>query len=159
MCGEELQDYLNQVLAYLLKNGVNRQDAEDITQEVALKYLEKQEMVDPEKIKAWMFRVALNKRCDLGRRKIVKDRYTSSYKEEPVMYTPIQQVLRKEEAAECQAILNKLNPKYRNLLLLKYGLGFKYEEIAELLNMQMTTLKSALYRARKYFVKGYNEVI
>jgi RNA polymerase sigma-70 factor (ECF subfamily) len=75
------------------------------------------------------------------------------------MYTPIQQVLRNEEAAECQAILNQLNPKYRNLLLLKYGLGFKYEEIAELLNMQMTTLKSALYRARKYFVKGYNEVI
>ena len=35
-----------------IKNGVNRQDAEDITQEVALKYLEKQEMVDPEKIKA-----------------------------------------------------------------------------------------------------------
>lgn len=43
-------------------------------------------MVDFEKIKVWMFCVVLNKWCDLGRCKIVKDCYMFFYKEEFVMY-------------------------------------------------------------------------
>ncbi|TYR80689.1 sigma-70 family RNA polymerase sigma factor [Priestia megaterium] len=156
MCDEEFQCYLNQVLAYLLKNGVNKQDAEDITQEVAVKYLENKHIVDPLKIKAWMFRVALNKRCDLGRKKIVKDRYIATYKEpEFQLSSPVEILLQNEETNECRMILNKLQPQYRHLLILKYGLGFKYEEIAQQLDMKMTTLKSSLYRARKIFIKQY----
>lgn len=56
---------------------------------------------------------------------------------------------------DVQGILTKLNPKYRQLLLLKYSTGLKINEIAELYSMKEGSVKTILHRARKEFIEQY----
>lgn len=54
-----------------------------------------------------------------------------------------------------QEILTNLNPKYRQLLLLKYSTGLKIKDIAELYSMKEGSIKTILHRARKEFIEQY----
>ena len=155
MSASNIEPYLRQVLAYLQKRGVSKQDAEDITQDVAMKYLENQHKVEQGKERAWLFRVALNKRCDLIRKNSVQTRYVLTQGATELQNAPMDFVLSKEQFEQYAKALNKLKPQYKNLLILKYEYGLKYEELSEQFNMKVTTIKSALYRARKLFMKHY----
>ncbi|MBM7703683.1 RNA polymerase sigma factor [Metabacillus iocasae] len=166
MCTEKdipsFEESLKQLFRYLQAKGIAQQDAEDLTQEVALKYLEQKDSIHPEKVKAWMFRVAINKHYDTIRHQKVKERYIEKCKRQEFYNRaccPITCLLQNENCLECHVILNKLNPTYRRLLILKYVLELKYEEIAQRLNMQVGTLKSTLFRARKSFIREYESMV
>ncbi|WP_110114752.1 RNA polymerase sigma factor [Bacillus sp. CGMCC 1.16541] len=166
MCTEKdlpsFEASLKQLTRYLHAKGIAHQDVEDLTQEVALKYLEHKEFIHPQKVKAWMFRVAMNKHYDTLRHKKVKERYMEKCKRQDFYNDtccPMTCLLQSEDCEECQTALNKLNPTYRNLLILKYVLELKYDEIASRLNMQLGTLKSSLFRARKHFIKEYTSML
>jgi len=55
---------------------------------------------------------------------------------------------RSEEEARLHAALNRLSPEHRTVLVLKDIEGQKYEEIAEVLNVPIGTIRSRLHRAR-----------
>ncbi|WP_081730166.1 RNA polymerase sigma factor [Viridibacillus arenosi] len=66
----------------------------------------------------------------------------------------IQQIEMKKEIEE---ILNQLTPLHKQLILLKYVLGLSYEEISEMLDINLGTLKTYLFRARKSFKDIYRK--
>ena len=55
---------------------------------------------------------------------------------------------RSEEDAQLLAALNRLSPEHRVVLVLKDLEGQKYEDIAEVLDVPIGTVRSRLHRAR-----------
>ena len=56
------------------------------------------------------------------------------------------EVSRELENSEFNELMNSLDEKYRTILLLYYGEGFKISEIAQLLDMEENTVKTRLSR-------------
>ena len=57
------------MIFYLIKTGSTKEDAQDIAQEVFVKILETELILPVDKVRAWMYRVAIRKYLDLYRRK------------------------------------------------------------------------------------------
>jgi len=157
MMGEKLKEVLGFVYSYLIKMGASKEDAEDIIQDTAYKFLIYIDSIDIVNIQSWLFRVAVNQYYDLSRKKtrrrdiLLKFNVQEIFEEE----TPEKILIQNELERDIHEILNKLNPKYRQLLLLKYSTGLKLNEIAELYNMKEGSVKTILYRARKEFIEQY----
>lgn len=60
-----------------------------------------------------------------------------------------------EKWSDIERLLDRLKPRYKELILLKYVWNLKYEEISSLLDMKIGTVKTSLYRARKQFENVY----
>ena len=64
---------------------------------------------------------------------------------------PEQAALQLEASDEMQKVLSALPPKYRTVLVLRYWYDLSYEEIAEITDCNLGTVKSRLNRARNAF--------
>lgn len=60
-------------------------------------------------------------------------------------------------AASVRVTLNRIEPKYRQALLLYYEVGLNYKEIAQALNVTPTGMKMYLTRARRQFRTHYDD--
>ena len=157
MMVKKLNEILKFVYAYLLKMGASKEDAEDIIQDTAYKFLQYIDSVQIDHIQSWLFRVAINQYYDLSRKKsrrrdiLLKFNVQEIFEEE----TPEKVLMQSELERGIQEILTNLNPKYRQLLLLKYSTGLKIKDIAELYSMKEGSIKTILHRARKEFIEQY----
>lgn len=154
-----LNTELNFVYRYLRKLKISHEDAEDIVQETAYKFLQYYDSIRTTKIRSWLIRVAINFHYDQFRK---NSRIRLDLREDQVKILskdlPEEILLSHEHWSEIECILSKLKPKYRELLLLKYKWELKYDEIAKILDLKVNTIKTSLARARKEFAKLYREV-
>ncbi|MBT2255918.1 RNA polymerase sigma factor [Priestia megaterium] len=157
---KQLKKHLVLILNYLIKLGASRQDAEDIVQETALKYIEHVEAVSPEKVKSSLFRVAINKYYDILRRQKVKDKSLIELRiiENFESDLPEDYLLQEEENKDIRTTLDLLPARYKELLILKYIVGLRYEDIAHSFDVTVGTVKSSLFRARQLFIETYRRV-
>lgn len=143
---------------YLIKIGANPLDAEDIIQESLYKWLLYIDSIEPEKISSWLFRVALNKYYDLCRKQnrnvTVSIRNQVFIDNQPLPEEHFDHI---ENREEINATLNQMKPLYKHLLVLKYEMDLSYEEICQLLDMKLGTLKTYIFRARKQFKRTYEK--
>nr|WP_106782004.1 RNA polymerase sigma factor [Lysinibacillus timonensis] len=157
MMGKKLNEILKFVYSYLIKMGASKEDAEDIIQDTAYKFLQYIDSFQIDNIQGWLFRVAVNQYYDMSRKKtrrkdiLLKFNVQEIFEEE----TPEKVLMQSEQERDIHEILTKLKPKYRQLLLLKYSTGLKIYEIAELYSMKEGSVKTTLYRARKEFIEQY----
>lgn len=154
----------------------HREDAEEVSQDTLLKVFESfDKLQDPEKVKAWVFRIAKNY-CLMKRRKSVfaPDRElsldellpTSDGEHRPIQVAdgadlPDEQVLRSELNSELERALRALPEIYRSAVLLRDVEGLTTAEAAEVLDLTEDTLKQRLHRGRLALRKslaGYLEV-
>jgi len=117
----------------------NQADAEDITQEVFLKLLQKPGFHDDEHMKAWLIQVTINQ-CK-NHRKSFWQRNTEGLTVDWQAFDTEQQSMLDE--------LFKLPPHYRNVIYLHYYEGYTLAEIARILNRNVNTVGSWLGRAKK----------
>ncbi|WP_439873376.1 RNA polymerase sigma factor (plasmid) [Bacillus mycoides] len=157
---KRLKQHLGIIFNYLLKLGISRQDAEDIVQETALKYLQNLEGIPTEKVKSWLFRVAINKSYDILRRQKIKDKSLIELcileNIEPDL--PEEYLLKEEQNSEIQKTLDLLPKRYREFLILKYIVGLRYEDIALLFEVTIGTVKTSVFRAKQLFIDTYRRV-
>ena len=104
----------------------------------------------------WLYRIAFNAAISLRRKK----RNTTSldslrngeHKIEPVdpseFTRPEAALERSEEESQLHAALNRLSDEHRSVLLMKDIDGMKYEDIADVLDVPIGTIRSRLHRAR-----------
>ncbi|MEI5908338.1 sigma-70 family RNA polymerase sigma factor [Bacillus spongiae] len=157
MMGEKLNEQLKFVYSYLIKMGASKEDAEDIIQETAYKFLQYLDSIKTGNSQSWLFRVAINHYYDMSRKRsrrkdiLLKFNYQALFDE----YTPEEAVLQEEFGKDVHKLLNRLKPKNRQLLILKYSTGLKINEIAALFSMKEGSVKTVLHRARKQFIEEY----
>lgn len=124
-------------LAYSQLRSVS--DAEDIYQEVFLRYFQKRPQFDSqEHRKAWLLRVTLNR---------AKSHATSAWRRHTVPLEN-QVALPEPETQQLDEALSQLRPGDRSLLHLFYYEELSIREIARLLGRKESTVRTQLTRAR-----------
>lgn len=105
----------------------------------------------------WFYMILKNYCLNIISRKKILDRYSFKSKEEPDYQegNPSVSIEKQEEKEMIRQVLQKLNPEFREILILKYIKDYKYEEISRLLNIPRGTVMSRLYYARKSFREQY----
>ncbi|MCZ2342013.1 MAG: RNA polymerase sigma factor [Bacteroidales bacterium] len=155
-----LRDELVSTLVYLLGN---RDDALDATQEAFLKCWRNRESVpDIQNLRAWIFRVAMNHARDV-RRSAWSRRVKPLVGEEQMFMThdpvPGQQLEDRETLDRLRVAIAELRPEEQEVFLLRQNGELTYEQIAEVRQAPVGTVKtqmrSALMKLRK--VMGSSE--
>jgi RNA polymerase sigma-70 factor (ECF subfamily) len=151
--GAALYDrYAGIIFAYVRLHTDPREDPEDLTLEVFLAALERDNLsalAEDEKL-AWLTRVAHNKLIDSYRRSarhpmIALDEVAETLFEDDGL-APEQVALRHEEYAHLQVAIKRLSGPQQHLLQLRYGYGLRFAEIAVLLNKREAALRKLLSR-------------
>ncbi|MBQ4075627.1 MAG: RNA polymerase sigma factor [Clostridia bacterium] len=145
---EELYEkYANDVLRVSYFYLGDRQQAEDVTQDVFVRLLTNSPDLVPGREKAWLLKVALNRCRDLWRAAWVKRVVLGS----PAMeLTPApDQMEDRLERQELLAAIHRLPTDFRDVILLHYYQGYGIAEIAEMLKVPEGTISSRLSRGRK----------
>jgi RNA polymerase sigma-70 factor (ECF subfamily) len=62
--------------------------------------------------------------------------------------SPLQEMESKELGGAIERAIAKLRPEYRSCILLRHVEGRAYEEIAEMLDLPLGTVKTYIHRAR-----------
>lgn len=157
--GKRLQQKLHLVYLTLIKMGVSKEDAEDITQETAIRFLQYIDGIEVQFAQAWLFRVAINIYYDSLRREKTREKYILSFDTTELFEfdTPEQMLLQKEFLNNIQSVLSKMKPKEAELLLLKYSADFSLKEIASVFQTSDKTIKTQLARAKQKMLKLIKE--
>ena len=146
------------IFGYLLKKGLSKADAEDIVQETAYRYLLYFDSIKNDRVRGWLFRVAINLHYDQLRKKKWTEIEINDFLLIPDdSEQPEALLLIKEKSGEVSHALSKLKPHFQELLLLKYFSGHTYQEISQILNVSLDSVKTNLYRARQKFEKVFKE--
>lgn len=128
---------------YLLRLVANREDAMDLSQDVFLKaYQNLAKLEDPARFGPWLFRIAHNEAYSLLRKPKTEQEVA-----ERAERTVWGQMLPIETSLAVERALSKLTEEQREAVLLKVYQGFKFEEIAEVLDTPVSTIKSRVYTA------------
>jgi RNA polymerase sigma-70 factor, ECF subfamily len=143
------QDKIYNLCRYLLRNPL---DAEDAAQEVFIKAYRKLKDFRPESsLYTWLYRIGVNTCLDHKRKfrpEPLKDQSTAEYlpSSEP---SPERHYQSKEIGQAIQEALEQLSGNSRAIIVLREVEGLSYEEIAEVLNTSVGTVKSRISRTRE----------
>lgn len=131
------------VFNYLLKLVGDREDALDLSQETFLKaYQNLGKLEDPERFAPWLFRIAHNEAFSLLRKQRPETELDGDL---PPDLKP--RLLPVEVSLAVEAALGRLSADQREAVVLKVYQGFKFEEMAQILECPVSTVKSRVYTA------------
>ncbi|HEU4953365.1 MAG TPA: sigma-70 family RNA polymerase sigma factor [Gemmatimonadales bacterium] len=160
---ELIRRYERPVFALLFRMVRDRELAEDLSQETFIKALNAIDSYRPEfKFSSWIFKIANNAAIDHLRRReldtLSLDGSPHAETPEAMQATalqigarqesPLDTVEAKELGSEIEAAIGRLRPEYRSCILLRHVEGRAYEEIAEILDLPLGTVKTYIHRAR-----------
>lgn len=152
-----VQRYKDQLLNYVFRFVGNRVDAEDIVQETFLRvYKNKHYYKEIAKFSTWIYTIAGNlAKTELRRRKRRKIFSVSNFVNDERDFdipdterNPEKEVDGNLKYDDIQKAIDKLPPKFKEVILLRDVQGFAYEEISQILNIPLGTVKSRVNRGR-----------
>ncbi len=125
----------------------NVQDAEDVTQTVFLNAFLKLRTYDPSyRFFSWIYRMTVNESLNTLKRR----KHTVMLDDEPRIPAPGAEPGGATEAQDrVGRALMGLKPDDRAVVVLKHFVSFSYEEIADVLEIPVKTVKSRLFTARE----------
>ena len=164
---ERYKDYVYRVSYMTLRNGEDSQEATQETFMDVLRGLRNYDVDGPARFETWLYRVTVNRCKTRLRRKQVPsadwDELEERLERMPVSEgatsdgtmtghvdgNPESMMLRHEDKARLWAAVNRLSKVHREVVLMRYGQEFSYEEISEALDINLGTVKSRLFNAHK----------
>jgi len=138
------------VYNYLLRLTGHREDALDLTQDVFLKaYQNLRKLDDPARFAPWIYRIAHNEAYSMFRKRRPETDVEEIEPESTDRGITVggSAVFPVELSLAVASALQRLSPEQREAVVLKIYQGFKFEEMAEILNCPVSTVKSRLYTA------------
>ena len=160
---ELIRRYERPIFALIFRMVRDRELAEDLSQETFIKALNAIESYRPEfKFSSWIFKIANNAAIDHLRRReldtLSLDGSPHAETPEAMQATalqigarqesPLDTVEAKELGGAIEVAIGRLRPEYRSCILLRHVEGRAYEEIAEMLDLPLGTVKTYIHRAR-----------
>ena len=158
---ELLGRYRDAIYFMLLKMVNNKSDAEDLTIEAFGKAFKNIEQYSPNfAFSTWLFKIASNNCIDFLRKKkgnlisLDSGGTDNSEQDAPMplqasTLDPEEKMIKLQKAKLMHTIVDKLKPRYRKLIELRYFKEYSYEEIATELELPIGTVKAQLFRARE----------
>jgi RNA polymerase sigma factor (sigma-70 family) len=154
--------YKDSVYFMLLKMVNNSDDAEDLTIETFSKAFKRLDQYTPQfAFSTWLFKIASNHSIDFIRKKRIKavsidqgysnedgESYVIPVKEDSL--DPEESMQKDERVQRMRDVVEKLKPRYKRLVELRYFEEKSYEEISEILELPLGTVKAQLFRARDF---------
>jgi len=147
----------------------NRADAEDLVQEAALQAFRAYHTFQPgTNFKAWFFRILTNGFISRYR-KTKKERGDVSLDDAPDLFlfmktaeagmhtpgsNPAENLMSKLDQEQVSAALGSLPDEYRSVATLYFIEDFSYQQIAEVLEVPVGTVRSRLHRSRRMLQKA-----
>ncbi len=149
-------------LAYRMTS--NRQEAEDVVQETFLRVYKNLDRYDEnQKFSTWIYRIATNLCIDrLRKRRAVYsldaestehdglDGYSMMPSDER---TPETELILTETQKLIRDAIQTLPVKYKSIMILRYLQDLSLQEISDVLDMPVTTVKTRVHRGREFLRK------
>lgn len=154
--------YRDSVYFMLLKMVNNKDDADDLTIEAFGKAFKRLDQYTPTyAFSTWLFKIASNNCIDfIRRKKMVTFSIDRTFENEEGgkmgidikadTLNPEEDMVKKQKVKLMHDVVDKLKPRYRTLVELRYFDELSYEEIAEKLELPIGTVKAQLFRAREF---------
>lgn len=139
----------------------NREDAEDLAQEVFIEvYRSLDQFREEAKLSTWIYRIAVSKSLDHLRRMKRKKRFGSLKRligaedpsediAAPSYDTPAEALVEKERTLVLQQALDTLPDSQKTAFLLSKQDGYSNQEIADILKTSVSAVESLVHRAKK----------
>lgn len=135
----------------------HREAVDEVMQEVALAAVQQAAPIsDASKVAPWLYRVAVRQSLLFhrrrGRRRSLEQRYAAQVATPRATVTnqdPLDWLLRSERSEIVRQSLASLAERDAEILVLKYGEGLSYQQIATHLGVSQSAVETRLHRARK----------
>ena len=137
--------------------GVN--DADDLLQETFIKvYINLHRYSTVYTFGQWVYTIARNTFIDFVRRRqddlSIDERFSSPPSTTP---TPEESVISMQQRTQIEHYLERLAPRYRTLIVMRFFDEYSYEEIVANLKLPLGTVKTQIHRAREQMCRLITE--
>lgn len=134
-------------------------DADDLLQETFIKvYINLHRYNPAYTFGQWVYTIARNTFVDFIRRRqddlSIDERFASPASNNP---TPEERVINLQQRTQIECYLERLTPRYRQLIVMRFFDEYSYEEIAEKLTLPLGTVKTQIHRARERMCRMITE--
>lgn len=141
--------YKHSAYVYCLKILGDGDAAKDIVQGVFLKVYERRsQLLHPERFKSWLLMIARND-CLTMKRKASWTAELPEESEDTLASPPTSAVEKEEEIALVAQAIARLQPEMKEVVILREYDNLSYKEIADVLGVAESTVKSRLFSARQ----------
>lgn len=160
---ELIRRYERPVFSVIYRMVRDRELAEDLAQETFIKVLNALDKYDPSyKFSSWIFKIAHNATVDHIRKKELdtlsldgsphartqEQAEATSLTPADTSLDPEQYTQSQEIGSEIEAAISELRPQYREAILLWHVEGRPYDEIADIMDLPLGTVKTYIHRGR-----------
>ena len=155
--------YKDRLYSFILRIVSREEDALDVLQDTFLRaYCSFSHFEGRSQVYTWLFRIAANcafshLRKQIRRRQLfvqpLEEEESPFEVEEQNSLLPYEKLESEQTQALVQAALSEIKPEFRAPLILKDIEGMNYEEISEVLQLSLGTVKSRIFRAREMLRK------
>lgn len=155
--------YETKMMRYANKFLFGYDEAQDVVQEVFIKaYIHVQSFDPTQKFSSWLYRIAHNEFINAikkkGREPLPLIDPDAFFPHLVSKLTADDDIHKKETAEMLEKCLNKLDPKYREPLVLYYIEELDYKDIADILHLPTSTVGVRLKRGKDMLKKAYDEL-
>lgn len=145
-----IEPYLERLLAYALSLTGNREEANDVLQNCAVKVLSARRVpADEPAYRQWLFRILRNTFIDRTRQHAARREQVYDDDPQPQEWQAGQHEQALVNVLTVRAALEKLSFDHREIVSLIDIAGFTYAEVAGHLNIPVGTVMSRISRARR----------
>ncbi len=150
--------YEKQIINYIFRMIGNYQDSLELSQEVFLKaYLALKSYRSEYSFSTWLYKIAKNRTIDFIRKRKLNTVSIEGQGEDNGLkpqyedsgLKPDEAFEKKRRARLVEKAVQSLPFEYREVIVMYHIDGLKYEEIADILDLPIGTVKNRIFRARK----------
>ena len=163
--GELVRKYQNRLYNTMVHVVGSAEDARDVVQEAFVQaYVKLDSFQRNAAFYTWLYRIAFNTAVSRSRRRrptvsVEQSREVGGIEPCDPGEGPDARLQQQERVRQVQAGLASLSEEHRSILVLKEMEGYRYEEIAEMLDIPVGTVRSRLFRARLQLRDKLKEVV
>ena len=146
-----INKYKNPLYGTILRMTKNPHDAQDLVQEAFIKVYQQLGKYEAKgSFSSWLYRVAINHCMDEFRKKRYKIAQVAINEEQVVNPNHPEVIfLKKEKSRQLERLIATLPEDERMIILLRYVNELSYDEISELIEVPLSTVRNKLHRAKK----------
>ena len=143
--------YYSPVMAYIMRMGITKEDAEDIVQEVLIKvYNNLYKFNEKSKFSTWIFKIAINTLKDFKKKKRVLTQEIDEKVLPSSNVSPQDDYIEREHQKEMvKKLFGSLKLDVKTAMILHFVNELSYEEVGKAMGISAEAVAMKIYRARK----------